>query len=834
MNLLHLIVRSWRQRPARTALSVASVAIAIATVLGTILAQSGVRRGMSELNSAVDKFPAIEVVATAGGRFSPDLAPNIDGVPGAKAAIPVTSRATRARVKGKRFSTVVAGLPLENKSAWEALLLTEGHRPTKSGEAVLSADVAQAMGAKIGDKVTIIARPPKTAMIVGLGDAGALAAMAPATSLALPIEDVQQVFGLNNQIDRVRVLLSSADDRDAAQVALAEQLPGELFVQTPAAATEMIDTTFRSTQLALRLAGAFSIAMAAFIILNTLRLNFSERRRDFAVVRVLGATSEQLFSVHLVEGLLLGVLGAVVGIPLGILMGWGLEQVMAALLGVTARAPEVSLTTVAGVLVLGPLMAGVAAIVPALQARRMNAAEAMGDAEVRRAERLPVWAVVAGLACWTVSVALVWLVVDKRLPPAAAIPAGILMLVAFVAIIPAVVRPMLVVARLLARGWGVEGQLGADQLLARSTRTGLTIGVLVVALSSGLGLGTAIINNVEDVRSWYRRSLAGDVFLTDPAALDETTARAPGSEIENKVEQQAGVASVVQIRLLSAKVNGASSLCVVRDFKPEIELPWALSDVEQADLRNRLAAGEVALGNVLASQLGLAPGDTLRLEIQGRVFERRIAALVNDYMQGGRCVYMNQQAAAGLIMLGPPYFMIVYATSDTSVAELTKQLQELVTEEGIVVQSFVEMRSQLDGLINGIVFALWGLLAVGFIVGGVAVANTLTLNVLEQTRELGLLRIIGLTPGQTRWLVLCESLLLGLMGAILGTLGGITTAIVIHLCNGPVLGRSVPFELHPWLLAANAGGCLLIALFAAWRPGLWASRLNVLSAIAYE
>jgi putative ABC transport system permease protein len=123
---------------------------------------------------------------------------------------------------------------------------------------------------------------------------------------------------------------------------------------------------------------------------------------------------------------------------------------------------------------------------------------------------------------------------------------------------------------------------------------------------------------------------------------------------------------------------------------------------------------------------------------------------------------------------------------------------------------------------------------VGFIVGGVAVANTLTLNVLEQTRELGLLRIIGLTPAQTRWLVLNESLLLGAMGALLGTLGGVTTALVIHFCNGPVLGRPVPFELHPWLVIANAGGCLLIALLAAWRPGLSASRLNVLSAIAYE
>jgi putative ABC transport system permease protein len=628
--------------------------------------------------------------------------------------------------------------------------------------------------------------------------------------------------------------LQSADDRDDAEAALAARMPAELFVQTPAAATEMIDTTFRSTQLALRLAGAFSVAMAAFIILNTLRLNFSERRRDFAVVRVVGATRGQLFSAHLVEGMLLGAFGAALGIPLGMLLGLGLEQVMAALLGVTPRMPEISASAVAGVLVLGPLMTGFSAIVPAIQARSMSAGEAMGDAEPRQAEKLPLWAVAAGIGCWIASVVLVWLVVVKRLPPAAAIPAGILMLVAFVAIIPAVVRPMLIVARRLTRSWGVEGQLGADQLLARSTRTGLTIGVLVVAISSGLGLGTAIINNVEDVRGWYRRSLAGDVFLTDPAALDETTVRAPGTEIEARVAQQPGVATVVQIRLLSAKVDGASALCVVRDFRPEIELPWELSQSAESELRARLVAGEVALGNVLANQLNLAPGNMVRLEIQGRVFERRIAILVNDYMQGGRCVYLNQQSAAQLTTLGPPYFMIVYAADGTPVAELTSRLRKFLSSEGIVVQSFVEMRSQLDGLINGVVFALWGLLGVGFIVGGVAVANTLTLNVLEQTRELGLLRIIGLTPAQTRWLVLNESLLLGAMGALLGTLGGVTTALVIHFCNGPVLGRPVPFELHPWLVIANAGGCLLIALLAAWRPGLSASRLNVLSAIAYE
>ena len=122
----------------------------------------------------------------------------------------------------------------------------------------------------------------------------------------------------------------------------------------------------------------------------------------------------------------------------------------------------------------------------------------------------------------------------------------------------------------------------------------------------------------------------------------------------------------------------------------------------------------------------------------------------------------------------------------------------------------------------------------GFVIGGVAVGNTLSMSVLEQTRELGLLRIIGMTRRQVRKLVLWESLLLGILGTLLGTLAGLTTAWIIHLCNEPLLGHALPFAFHGWLLAANAGACLVITILAAWLPGERAARLDLLAAIAYE
>ena len=130
--------------------------------------------------------------------------------------------------------------------------------------------------------------------------------------------------------------------------------------------------------------------------------------------------------------------------------------------------------------------------------------------------------------------------------------------------------------------------------------------------------------------------------------------------------------------------------------------------------------------------------------------------------------------------------------------------------------------------------ALWGLLSVAFIVGGLAVGNTLSMGVLEQTHELGLMRIVGMTRRQIRKLILCESLLLGILGALMGIAAGVTTAWVIHLCNEPLLGYSVPFSLRPWLVVANAGSCLAITMAAAWLPAARAARLNLLTAIAYE
>jgi putative ABC transport system permease protein len=514
--------------------------------------------------------------------------------------------------------------------------------------------------------------------------------------------------------------------------------------------------------------------------------------------------------------------------------GRGLEMAMQQLIPGDVARPELSYWTLPTALIAGPLVACLASLIPALQSGRVSPVEALGDPEVRRGERFPLWAVVSGLVAWFVAAGFLLAVVFERLSPEAAIPSGVLMLVGFIAVIPALLGPIVrTIARLLAPWTQVEGEFAAEQLLERPTRSALTTGVLVAAVSTSLGMGNSILNNVNDVRDWYRRTMSGDLFLMGGAS-DGTGETGEGRAVKDAILEQPEVKSVVELRHFGARAGGLPAGCIVREFVPDVELPWSVPANEEPHVRSRLAAGDAAVGSVLAKKLNLKEGDSLRLELQGRVLAVQVGAIVRDYQLGGLVVFLDQAAASKLISLGPAAVYIVKPKPSVPSDQLASALQPIAQEHGLVIRSFAELRRQLDSLIDGIVGALWGLVAVGFVIGGVAVANTLTMSVLEQTRELGLLRVIGMTRAQVRKMIFCESVLLGLLGAALGTVAGITTAWIIHLCNEPLLGQSVPFDFHLWLIGLTAGGCFLITVLAAWSPGRRAARLNVLAAIAYE
>jgi putative ABC transport system permease protein len=144
------------------------------------------------------------------------------------------------------------------------------------------------------------------------------------------------------------------------------------------------------------------------------------------------------------------------------------------------------------------------------------------------------------------------------------------------------------------------------------------------------------------------------------------------------------------------------------------------------------------------------------------------------------------------------------------------------------------LRERVDQMTKGVIAGLWGLLMLGLIVGAFAIANTLTMNVLEQTRELALLRVVAMTRWQVRKTILAQAIMIGMIGIVVGIIGGVIGAYVMNLSTLPLLGHAPTFALHPSLIGICFVVGLAVIIAAAWLPAERAARLHLLIALQYE
>jgi putative ABC transport system permease protein len=272
---------------------------------------------------------------------------------------------------------------------------------------------------------------------------------------------------------------------------------------------------------------------------------------------------------------------------------------------------------------------------------------------------------------------------------------------------------------------------------------------------------------------------------------------------------------------------------MIRDMPTAQKLPWGMPPAEEAALRAKLEAGEIVLSSVLAQRAKVQKGDLVKVEINAKVQEFPVAGIVQDYMNGGLMLTMTTETALPKYNLGLPNWIILKTTGQPTAATQAA-VAKLAEEYGWVFQSWADMSAILDKMLNGLVAALWALIVGGFVVGGLGIMNTLTMNILEQTREIGLLRVMGMSKKQTLGLVIVQVILIVTMGLFIGGIAGMTTAFVIDWVSMPLLAREVPFQLHYDLFVFNFGVCVLIALVSAILPAIRAVRVRMITAVAYE
>jgi len=553
-------------------------------------------------------------------------------------------------------------------------------------------------------------------------------------------------------------------------------------------------------------------------------------------MRALGTTRWQIMGMLLREGLLIGVAGTVVGAALGLAGAFALSKAMAGAYSTTVTTLQITPKPFLLAAVLGPGISVVAMLVPAYLAGKVTPLEGMRPliSETSRPPS-PVLTILGVVAFFLTGGSLVATILGF-LPIEMATPIGVVYTASLVLIIPAVLGPVSALCALVLRPlFGAEGRLAHRQVVRRRTRSSLTVGVLYVSLSAGIGLGTAILNNVQDVRNWQARTFVGDFFIrafqTDIASGKATVM--PES-LKDELEKVPGVAAVDALRFVQdVSVNDRAVNAALRDFTADDRLPLDLKSGDPQEVRKLLAQGEVVLGTVLAQRLAVKPGESVNLRTREGPKSMRVAGLTNDYIVGGMVVHMDRAVGKRLLAADGADIFIV-RTAPQALGQVEGRLKTLCDSNGLLLHSFADLRRRLDNLTNSVIAGLWGIIALGLVVAGFAVANTLTMNVLEQTREIAMLRVVAMTRRQVRKSILAQAAILGLFGVTFGVISGGFAAYTMNLCTPAVTGRPIDFALSPSLLVGTYLVAMLIILVAAWIPARRASRLHLLIALQYE
>lgn len=871
--------REMRLHLGRSALTVASIVIGVAAVVAVGLGNGTLRRSYESMNQAVAGRAALEVTGAGDGPFDQSLVETIERIPGVKIALPLIQRQVvlyfdDEQQQKRRVGVLAMGIDPARDEAVRDYELAGGEFFPAGKGIVLEEAFARGLGLTVKHAVRVGSTSGRTKTFVcGLVRPKSGAAISHAATLFMPLEKAQERFNSEGKVDRVQLVLNEGADVAAVLKAVDKQLPVGLSIHRPAIHSSLADETTFSLQQGMRLAIGFVLVASVFIITNTFLMNLSQRRRQLAIMRAIGATRRQIMSVIYGEALLMGALGTGLGIGVGV----GGAHLLTRAMGQLFQAPLPPVTVT-----LWPILAGIAlgigvslmgAIIPARQASRLTPQEALTKGIATDVESVPKFVTRAGIIGFTVAVGLFFASMAGWTPYYDVVAASIVLLLTAVPLIPLGLAPISSAIVELLKPWSLaEARLAREQLLRHRGRTTLTIGVLFISATTAMGLAHSLMDNINDVKRWRNTALAGDLFVraTMPDMQSGLSAAIPDT-VGDQIRKVAGIRDLDSVRFVSvglekpvaepsvdnlpataldevpddmgatgddaAKVAESDEdnkvIVVARTYPTDEMTNLDVEGFTPTELRQSLTAGEVVIGSVLAQRFGLKRGDRLGLQTVAGVRSFYIKAITDDYMAGGLTVHMHSDIARkALGFQGVDVFVVRAAPNQ--LAAVTESLQKIADEQGLVLQSFADVSKLIDGMMGGVVGSLWVLLVLGVIVAAFGVANTLSMNVLEQTRELAVLRVVGATRKQIRKTIIAQAAMIGAIGLLPAGVLGIGMAYMMNIATAPVTGHLVTFVFHPVLWVGGPLAALCVVLLAAWFPALRASRLGPAQALRYE
>ena len=833
--MLRTTLRSLLARKLRLLLSGLAVVLGVAFVSGTFVLTDTLGKVFDDLFEDVNAGSSVAVrgVPSLEGGIPPAvdaaLVERVRAVDGVVEAVGRVTGYAELVVDGEPIENTGGpsiGVDLQAGSALETLTVREGRPPVGPAEVAIDAATAERVGIAVGDEIQVAVagglRDVTVTGTVGLGDTDGFAG---AALTAFDLETAQAVLGQPGTFQEIAVAgEDGVDDADLATrigAVLPEAVEAVTAAQASAETSAEIKEGLGFFTTALLVFAGISLFVGAFLIFNTFSMLVAQRAKELALLRALGASRRQVTGSVLVEALVVGLFASIIGFALGVGVAVGLRGLLAAL-GIDLPEGDLVLAprTLVVSLVVGVGVTAFAALLPARRAARVAPVEAMrdsGPAEERSLRRRGVVGAVlllAGVVLLAVGLAQVELVV-----------VGLGAAVTFFGVAtlsPLVARPVASVLAAPFARMGVPGRLGRANAVRSPRRTSATAAALMIGLALVSAVSVLGASLKESVGAVVDRSFGADFVLTS------SSFQGFSSTVADRLREAPELDSVLAVR--SSELRVRDTTADVTGLDPDAALDVLQIDVVEGDLSS-LDEGALAVQDTVADALGLSIGDRVPVTWSETGDAELVIGAVyaaNDFLSRlavGEQVFVDNTGSDLLEAIG------VTTADGTSAADARRAVDAVVADLPTVqVQDqaeFIEgQRGQVDQLLNAITV----LLVLSVVIAVLGIVNTLALSVVERTRELGLLRAVGLQRRQLRRMIRVESVVIALYGALLGLVVGIGFgwALVRALRDQGITEFSLPVgRLVLVVVAAAFAGVLAAAL-----PARRAARLDVLEAVA--
>jgi putative ABC transport system permease protein len=849
--LTSLALKSLWARKVRALTTTLAVVIGVAFVAGSYILTDTIFVAFDEIFN--ESLSGTSVVISAENPVEQDngevptisasLLPLVQGTPGVKlAAGAIFTPGGFFDSKGEKIGNKFAPKFISSRlpGQLESLNYIDGHKPRGPTEASIDKAAAESAHLELGEKIELIGQgSARKFRLVGFTQLGS--ASFGGTSIAQVTLPVAQ--GLTHKVGRFdQISVAAADGVSATLLKrrIAREMPAGVRVETGTESADRSSEEIRDNlsflQTFLLVFGFIAVFVGSFLIFNTFSITVAQRVTEFGMLRTLGASRRQILTTVLVEAVAIGLLGALVGIAGGFLIALLLNALLEAFgvdLPTTGLVME-SRTVVVG-LVVGVVVTFVASLIPALRSTRVPpiaALHAFTPTPSRRRRLIyAAFSILLGLA--GLAMVLAGLLGNGDAGARAGLMGGgaVAIVLAISLFSPRLVPPLATVA-----GWPLErlrrltGRLARENAQRNPSRTAVTAAALMIGLALvtfvtvfAAGLKSSVATVVDENFAGGLVIQNSDGFSPIPNGTATAARKVPGVE------------SVATIRSSQAKLvssgAGARVSAPTPDIGESLKVEWKQGG--PAALRG-LGDGQAILSDSFASSNGLEVGDSFRLLSQTR---RRPSFEVVG-------VFSSKLDVLGSVLITQPVLARDFSQTQDTIdfvktapgadaatvqAILTKGVEAAFpTAEVLNQQELKESREeQVEQLVN----LFYALLALAIVISLFGIANTLALSIHERTRELGMLRAIGMSRRQVRTMIRYESVITALIGAILGMALGIVFATLIAQPlkdEGFTLSYPVGSLVVLLILAGFAG------VLAAILPARRASRLDVLESLQYE